>query len=95
MVKNPPAMWKSWVQSLGWEDPREIGVATVSLILFMTPVVLLFTLSAPFLEPRVGKAPAERLEEDARSHWSCRCIFSLLHGKAAITGPLSRLRQQP
>ena len=21
MVKNPPAVWKSWVQSPGWEDP--------------------------------------------------------------------------
>ena len=28
MVKNPPAMWESWVQSLGWEDPLEEGMAT-------------------------------------------------------------------
>ena len=21
MVNNPPAMWETWVQSLGWEDP--------------------------------------------------------------------------
>ena len=21
MVKNPPAMWETWVQPLGWEDP--------------------------------------------------------------------------
>ena len=21
MVKNPPAMWDTWFQSLGWEDP--------------------------------------------------------------------------
>ena len=21
MVKNLPAMWETWVQSLGWEDP--------------------------------------------------------------------------
>ena len=21
MIKNPPAMWETWVQSLGWEDP--------------------------------------------------------------------------
>ena len=20
-VKNPPAVWETWVQSLGWEDP--------------------------------------------------------------------------
>ena len=23
MVKNPPSMWETWVQSLGWEDPLE------------------------------------------------------------------------
>ena len=23
MVKNPPAMWETWVQLLGWEDPLE------------------------------------------------------------------------
>ena len=22
-VKNPPAMWETWVQFLGWEDPPE------------------------------------------------------------------------
>ena len=32
-VKNPPAMWKTWVRSLGWEDPREEGAATHSSIL--------------------------------------------------------------
>ena len=21
LVKNPPAMWETWIQSLGWEDP--------------------------------------------------------------------------
>ena len=33
MVKNPPAMWETWVQSLGWEDPLEEGMATLSNIL--------------------------------------------------------------
>ena len=27
LVKNPPAMWETWVQSLGWEDPLEKGTA--------------------------------------------------------------------
>ena len=31
--KNPPAMWETWVQSLGWEDPLEKGKATHSSIL--------------------------------------------------------------
>ena len=33
MVKNPPAMWETWVQSLGREDPLEEDVATHSSIL--------------------------------------------------------------
>ena len=33
LVKNPPAMWETWVWSLGWEDPLEKGKAIVSSIL--------------------------------------------------------------
>ena len=25
LVKNPPAMWETWVRSLGWEDPPGKG----------------------------------------------------------------------
>ena len=32
-VKNPPAMQETWVQSLGWEDPLEKGMATHCSIL--------------------------------------------------------------
>ena len=33
MVKNPPAMWEFWVQSLDWENPLGEGMATYSSIL--------------------------------------------------------------
>ena len=33
LVKNPPAMWETWVLFLGWEDPLEKGKATHSSIL--------------------------------------------------------------
>ena len=33
MVENLPVMWETWVQSLGWEDPLEEGMATHSSIL--------------------------------------------------------------
>ena len=33
MVKNLPAMWETWGQSLGWEDTLEEGMATPSSIL--------------------------------------------------------------
>ena len=32
-LKNPPAMWETWVKSLGREDPLEEGMATHSSIL--------------------------------------------------------------
>ena len=33
LVKNLPAMWETWVRSLGWEDPLEKEKATHSSIL--------------------------------------------------------------
>ena len=33
MVKNLPAMWEAWVQSLGQEDPLEKEMASHSSIL--------------------------------------------------------------
>ena len=33
LVKNLPAMQETWVQSMGWEDPLEEGMATHSSIL--------------------------------------------------------------
>jgi len=33
LVENPPAMWETWVRSLGWEDPLEKGKAPHSSIL--------------------------------------------------------------
>ena len=33
LVKNLPAMWETWVPSLGWEDPLEKATATHSSFL--------------------------------------------------------------
>ena len=33
LVKNPPAIRKTWVRSLGWEDPLKKGKAAHSSIL--------------------------------------------------------------
>ena len=33
LVKNLPAVWETWVRSLGWEDLLEKGTATHSSIL--------------------------------------------------------------
>ena len=33
LVKNPPTMLETWIQSLGWEHPLKKGMATHSSIL--------------------------------------------------------------
>ena len=33
LVKNPPAMWETWIQALDWENPLEKRKATHSGIL--------------------------------------------------------------
>ena len=41
LVKNPPAVWETWLPSLGWEDPLEEGMATHSSILaWRTPWIV-------------------------------------------------------
>ena len=38
MVKNPPTMQETWIQSLGQEDPLEKGMATqVSILAWRIP----------------------------------------------------------
>ena len=39
MVKNPPAMWETWIQSLGQEDPQEQRMAThFSILAWKNPL---------------------------------------------------------
>ena len=38
LVKTPPAMWKIWVRSLGWEDPLEEGMATLQYSCLENPM---------------------------------------------------------
>ena len=55
MVKNPPAMPEAWVQSLGWEDPLEHGMATHSSILAWR---------IPWTEEPGGYSPWDSKESD-------------------------------
>ena len=37
-VKNPPAVWETWIQSLGWKNPLEKGMAAhSSVLIWRTP----------------------------------------------------------
>ena len=44
LVKNPPAMWETWVLSLGWEDPLEKGKVTHSSILAWSNLIFYLNL---------------------------------------------------
>ena len=52
VVKNPPAMQETWVQSLAWEDPLQEGTATHSSILAWR---------IPWMEELAGYSPVERV----------------------------------
>ena len=55
MVKRLPAMWETWVRSLGWEDPLEKETATHSSILAW---------KIPWTEKLVNYSPWGRTESD-------------------------------
>ena len=55
MVKNPPAMWETWIQSLDGKDPLEEGMATHSSILAWR---------SPWTEEPVGYSPWVRKESN-------------------------------
>ena len=69
--------------------PGDVWVPEMLLILLVMPVVLLFTLLALFAEPKVGRARAKKLEEDARSHRKCRHVYSLLADAAAVAAAIA------
>ena len=50
-VKNPPAVQEIWVQSLGWEDPLEKGMATYSSILAWRIPWILQSMGSQRVEP--------------------------------------------
>ena len=56
MVKNLTAMWETWVQSLGWEDPLEESMATHSSIL-------------PWIIP-MDRGPWRALVHGATKNWT-------------------------
>ena len=74
--KSLPAVWETWVQSLGWEDPLEEGMATHSSILAW---------KIPWTEELAGYSPWGRKESDtierlkrSTQHWSPSCHHTTL-----------------
>ena len=79
-VKNPPAKWETWVQSLGWEDPLKEDMATYSSIL---------TWEIPWTEEpggSMGHSPWGHKESDMNEH---------THTHKPLVAALSRTRLVP
>ena len=57
IVKNLPAMWETWVQSLGWEDSLEKGMAA-SLVV-QTVQASVCNAGDPGSIPGSGRSPGE------------------------------------
>ena len=85
LLKNPPAMWKTWVRSLGWEDSLEKEMATHS----STPA-----LKVPWTEELgAGYCPwgckesgtTERLHFHFHANLSCSLRYIPIGGSATHT----------
>ena len=86
-VKNLPAMWESWVRSLGWEDPLEEGMATHSSVLAWKIPMDRGAWWANLLTPTISSHFTNEETESQRdligpgSHswqwWSLACVLNL------------------
>ena len=79
-VKNPPVIQETWVQSLGWEDSLEEGIATHSSNLAWR---------IPGQRRLVGYSPWGRKESDMTKQLSTHSILQLVsHPISLIQKPL-------
>ena len=92
LVKNLPAMWETWVQSLGWEDPLEKGKVIHSSILvwrIYSPwgsnswtrpsdfhFHFLFMYSKPNTKKRI-KYTFRGILRETEAFWSCHCYVHM------------------
>ena len=83
MVKNPPAMQETQIQSLGWEDPLEKGMAAHCSILAWR---------IPWTEEPGGLQPMGRKELDTTEQLTLSLFF--LSHILAIYMPFRELLQR-
>ena len=71
MVKNLPAAQETWIQSLGWKDPLEKGMATHSSILAWR---------IPWTEEPGGlqSMGSQRIRHDSAQHTQSQLWFTTL-----------------
>ena len=73
LVKNPPAIRETWVQSLGWDDPLETRTATHSSILglpwWLSWYRIRLQFGRPGFNPWVRKIPWRRARVPTPVFW--------------------------
>ena len=83
IAKNLPAMRETWVQSLGWEDPLEEGMATHSSILaWRIPM----DRGAWQATVHWGHKESDTTERLSKAQWSdqCGCTTSNKYQKGCV-----------
>ena len=73
-VKNPPAIPKTWVQSLGWEDPQKEEMATHSRVLAWR---IPWTKEAGGLHTVHGVTESQTCLSDEAQRWTPHCVHTL------------------
>ena len=79
LVKDPPAVWETWVRSLGWEDSLETGKAIHSNIL---PWRIPWTVQS-MGQQRVGHSESEQVslslftQNQANVTWLERLLYDI------------------
>ena len=70
LVKDPPAMWETWVRPLGWEDPLKKGKVTHSSILAWRIPWTVWSLGSQ----RVGQLGNFHFHFSLTCNMQCKCF---------------------
>ena len=74
LAKNLPAMWETWVQSQGWEDPLEEGKAAHSSFLAWR-----IPMDKGAWQDTVHGIPESDITEQLSTHFTHYCVFLLVN----------------
>ena len=78
LVKNPPSTWETCVQSLGWDDPLEEGMAIHSSIILGASLVAQLVKNLPAMQETWVQSLGQEdpLEEGMATH-SCTLAWRI------------------
>ena len=79
LVKNPPAMWETWLRSLGWEDPLEKEKAIHSSILAWRIPWTVHGVAKSRTQLRTFISLLQRRQSNSNKHMKRRSMATRVH----------------